>query len=86
MRTKLDLPTIVFLIRSYIQGKLTQHAATRIENARRNIQAHAHRYTPGVTNIRHSWQAMRLAVNYEASLPRCHVKGHANRYVLGYTS
>lgn len=62
---------------------LVQRGAASVQ---RDVKRHAHRFVPGTTPITHTWQAMRLAVAYEVRVPRCHVRGQANRYALGYTA
>lgn len=49
--------------------------------------AGAHRYIQGKTPITNTWAAMKFAVIYEnTNFPRCHRRGNANRYALGFTS
>lgn len=47
----------------------------------------AHRYVVGVTPVRFRAMAITMAARFETThVPRCHRRGHANRYALGYTT
>lgn len=46
-----------------------------------------HRYIVGRTPVRFRAFAITMAARFEsAHIPRCHVRGQANRYALGYTT
>jgi hypothetical protein len=47
----------------------------------------AHRYVVGATPVRFRAFAITMAARFETThVPRCHVRGHANRYALGLTA
>jgi hypothetical protein len=63
-----------------------QRAAVIMKAMRTQTQG-AHRYIVGETPVRFRAVAITMAARFEsAHIPRCHVRGQANRYALGYTT